>query len=469
MELTSSFLDLLSHFTPVFTVPTYQTFLVIVAGWVLSQRHRFITEVIFSGGHVGIGHWSRFHRFFSHAAWNLDAFSLALAKLVATIFAPGAQLLWAVDDTLCRKRGLTLYGAGMHYDPLISSRAKSLVSWGHDWVVLCLILVHPFWAPTKVFALPIAARLCINRQGLTKGKKGQGKAARTKKAKGRKIKDATKVMTKPDHRTRPELALELIQSVARRFPEDEFVVLGDSAYGGRSVLAHLPPKVHLISRVHPDGALYEPAPPKAPKTPGRPRKKGARRPGRTEWAADPKQPWTRLEFDQFGLHATLEVKSIQALYYKSGRDRLLTIVLVHDVEGRRPDQMFYCTKLDWTARQVLSAYACRWAIECTFEYCKQFLGLEDPANRLPRAVERTAPIAMFLYTIVVVWYHRTGHRSVQFPFRPWYKKKVEPSFADMLTTLRRLSYEEKTTGLLPDETPLKTWIAQLTEFLSRTG
>ena len=32
---------------------------------------------------------------------------------------------WAVDDTLCRKRGLTLYGAGMHYDPLISSRAKA--------------------------------------------------------------------------------------------------------------------------------------------------------------------------------------------------------------------------------------------------------------------------------------------------------------------------------------------------------
>jgi hypothetical protein len=25
--------------------------------------------------------------------------------------------------------------------------------------------------------------------------------------------------------------------------------------------------------------------------------------------------------------------------------------------------MFYCTKTDWTARQVLSAYSCRWAIE----------------------------------------------------------------------------------------------------------
>src|SRR3954447_2615759 len=201
MELTSSFLDLLPHFAPVFTAPTDQTFVVIVSGWVLSQRHRFITEVIFSGGQVGIGHRARSHRFFSHAAWDIDTFSMALAKMVVTILAPGAELLWAVDDTLCRKRGLTLYGAGMHYDPLTSSGSKALVSWGHDWVVLCLILVHPWWAPTKVFALPVAARLYINRQGLTKGKKGRGEAARTKKAAAKEAKAASN----PDHRKRPEL------------------------------------------------------------------------------------------------------------------------------------------------------------------------------------------------------------------------------------------------------------------------
>ena len=54
----------------------------------------------------------------------MDILALFLAKLVGTILAPGATLFWAVDDTLCRKRGLTLYGAGMHYDPLISSRAS---------------------------------------------------------------------------------------------------------------------------------------------------------------------------------------------------------------------------------------------------------------------------------------------------------------------------------------------------------
>ena len=103
-----------------------------------------------------------------------------------------------------------------------------------------------------------------------------------------------------------------------------------------------------------------------------------------QWADDPDRPWTKLEFDQFGLHTTLEVKTIQALYYKAGKDRLLTIVLTSDVEGKRPDQMFYCTKLDWTAREILSAYACRWAIECTFENFKQFLASVAPANRLPK-------------------------------------------------------------------------------------
>jgi hypothetical protein len=461
MELTDSFLTLLQNFDPVFTAPTYQTFAAIITGWILSQRHRYVTEVIFSSGHVGDGHWSRFHRFFSHAAWDIDTFSMVLAMLVVTILAPSATLLWAVDDTLCRKRGLTLYGAGMHYDPLISSRAKSLVSWGHDWVVLTLIVAFPVWAPTKVFALPIAVRLYRNRQGLIKGKKCPKRKKDQKTSPKRKH--------DPNHRTRPELALELIHLAARWFPNVELMLTGDSAYGGRSILAHLPSNVHLISHVHPKGALYEPASPKEGKSKGRTRKKGNRLPGMRQWADDQSQPWTEHKFDQFGLHATLAVKTIQALYYKAGGDRLLAIVLVRDVEGKRPDQMFYCTKVDWTTRQILSAYACRWAIECTFENCKQFLGLEDPANRLPKAVARTAPMALFIYTLVVVWFHKMGHQLLRFPFRPWYTKKEEPSFADMLTTLRRVSYEEKSPQPYAKQTRLKAWIIQLTELLSRTG
>jgi hypothetical protein len=451
MELTPTFVALLLEFRCVFTNPSFQLFVALLTGWTLSHRHRYVTELIQSSGCTRQGHHSRYHRFFSHASWCLDALCLVLAGLLVAVFVPAGILELAVDDTLCRKRGLTVYGTGMHHDPLISSRAKPLVSWGHDWVVLCLIVRRPFWAPTKVWCLPVLFRLYRNRQGLTKGRKGH------------------KPKPDPTHRSRPQLAVELIQLFARWFPHRQILVTGDSAYGGQSVLRHLPAHVDLISHVHPKGGLYAPPLPRGPHQQGPGRKKGPRLPGMAAWAADRSQHWEVLSFDQFGLHATLWVKTQQALYYTAGKDRLLTIVLVHDPEGHRPDQMFYCTRLDWDARQILGTYAGRWAIEVTFENSKQFLGLEDPANRLPKAVQRTAPMALVLYSLIVTWFHRVGHAWVRFPDRPWYRKKAEPSFADLLTTLRRVSWEETLSPVRLRSTPLKDVLAQLIDFVSRTG
>jgi hypothetical protein len=45
----------------------------------------------------------------------------------------------------------------------------------------------------------------------------------------------------------------------------------------------------------------------------------------------------------------------------------------------------------------------------------------------------------------------------------------EPSFADMLTTLRRVTYEEKTEETPSKRHPLKTLIDQLAELLSQAG
>ena len=219
MELTDSFLALLQSFDPVFTAPTYQTFVVIVTGWIISQRHRYVTEVIFSSGHVGDGHWSRFHRFFSYAAWDIDTFSMRLAKSGRHDPHPRASLplgLFCIY-TLCSQTRADLYALACITTRSSSSRAKSLVSWGHDWVVLTLIVAFPVWAPSKVFALPIAMRLYRNRQGLTKGKKNpKGKKGQQK---------PTKPKHDPNHRTRPELALELIIMVAQWFPNEEIQVI----------------------------------------------------------------------------------------------------------------------------------------------------------------------------------------------------------------------------------------------------
>lgn len=469
MQLTPSFALLLLPFRAVFTAPSFRLFGLILTGWALSCRHRFITECIFTAGQVGIGHWCCCHRFFSHYAWSLDELCRVLARLLVRCFCPGGPILLAGDDTLCRQRGLHLFGAGMHHDPLLSSKALKVFSWGHDWVVLALLIRLPRWAPSKVFALPIAFRLYTNRQGLTKGK--NKKAAARKRHAG---KDSARTKAKwkrptANHRTRPELLVELLQLVAGWFPDRQLVVCADTLYGGRSVLGRLPPNVDLISHVHPQGALYAAAPPPAEGQRGRRRKKGERLADLNGWAADAKSPWQELGFDQFGLHTTLQVKVQQALYYKAGKDRLLTVILTRDKEGQRPDHRFYCTRLDWDAREILSAYASRWALEVTFEGSKQVLGLEDPANRLPQAVKRTAPMALVLYSLVVLWFDAEGHKHVRFPKRPWYTKKREPSFQDMVTTLRRMSWEEKIREVASADDPDGIRTGELAELAARVG
>jgi DDE superfamily endonuclease len=457
MQLTASFRSLLLIFRDVFTAPTFATFVTIAAGWCLSPRHRYITEMIQAANAVHRGHHSRYHRFFSDAAWSINDLYDALARQAVQDFYPEGIIVLGVDDSLCRKRGLTIFGTGMHHDPLISSRKRAWVSWGHNWVILSLIIPNPPWSPTKVWALPVGMRLYRNRQGLTKGQKkekGKGKGAKRKGP------------TDPNHRTRPELAVELIQHFAKLFPTRQILVSGDSAYGGKSVLQHLPETVDLISRVAPKAALYQPASPRRPDQKGPSRKKGDRLPGMAEWAADA-TPWETLEFDQYGLHATLEVKTIRALYYKAGKDRLLTIVLVHDAKGGRPDQMFYSTRTDWNARAILTHYAWRWSVEVMHYNAKQMMGLEDPASRKAQAVQRTAPVGLALYGLTLIWFHAGGHRSLVYPDRPWYPGKEEPSYADMLAALRRESWR----GQFPDvdwerggeETPL----VRLIEFASR--
>jgi hypothetical protein len=460
MQLTPSFRSLLLRFRPVFTAPTFSTFLYIATGWCLSHRHRYVTELIQSAGAVHRGHHSRFHRFFSDAAWSIDDLYEVLARQAVASFYPEGAIESGVDDTLARKRGLTTFGTGMHHDPLISSRARPHASRGHDWVILSLIIPRPARSPTKVWALPVAIRLYKDRQGLTKGKRGP-----RAEAKGG---ERPKRPPDPNHRTRPELAVELIGRFARWFPGRKVLVSGDSAYGGKSVLRHLPKDVDLISRVAPNAALYRPAPPRRPDQKGASRKEGDRLPGMAGWAADATAR-EDLEFDQYGLHAELKAKTIRALYYKAGKDRLLSIVLARDTAGGRPGQMSYCTRTDWDARTILSHYANRWSVEVMHFNAKQMMGLEDPANRTPLAVQRTAPVGLVLYGLTLVWFHHDGHRSVSFPDRPWYPGKAEPSYADILTALRRESWRGQFAGVDWNQGGQETPLAPLVEFVSRAA
>jgi len=46
-----------------------------------------------------------------------------------------------------------------------------------------------------------------------------------------------------------------------------------------------------------------------------------------------------------------------------------------------------------------------------------------------------------------LWFARTGHRRYQLLECPWYVSKTDPSFADMLATLRRESVRQRIKSL----------------------
>jgi len=76
------------------------------------------------------------------------------------------------------------------------------------------------------------------------------------------------------------------------------------------------------------------------------------------------------------------------------------------------------TNVNMKAREILSLFSFRWSIEVTHFDCKQHLGLENAANRKEKAVLRTTPMAMFLHSLIVVWYASDGHKDFQIPNRP---------------------------------------------------
>ena len=122
-QLISSLAWLVQPLRDCFHPQVFQTFQILIAGWVVCIGPHTISGVWQATGLAGKRHHDTAYAVFRSAVWEWDDLGIVLATLILTHLVPGGVVWVAVDDTLCRKRGLTLYGAGMHYDPLISSRA----------------------------------------------------------------------------------------------------------------------------------------------------------------------------------------------------------------------------------------------------------------------------------------------------------------------------------------------------------
>ena len=409
MFLISSFVAWVEPLAACCTAPSFQSLLLLLPGWVLAPR-RTITAMLLAARAVGRKHHSAFHRLFSQASWSLDEVGLIIAGMILKLLAD--PVLLAVDDTLARKKGLKVYGAGMHHDPLLSTKKKAILNYGHSWVILGLILPLPC-CPARFFCLPILFRLYRSKQTV----------ARERGA----------------YKTKPQLAVELLKQLTGRFPQRHFHGVADSAYGGKSVLLKLPKNCHWTSRLHLDARLYDAPQPRKPGQLGRPRKRGTLR-------ASPRamlQGRGRREtLNLYGRHDRVRLADTTARWHNTPA-LPLRVVAVEPLTGGRDVQAFYSTHADLSALAVLTLYAKRWSIEQAIQESKGHLGFEEPQGWSKNAVLRTAPLAMLLYSLIVLWFRQEGHSLYQPLARPWYSSKRAPSFADMLATLRVVSAKEQ--------------------------
>jgi len=410
--LAPSLAPLVTLFADCFTRPSFDTFQHILGGWILCLGRHTVTGVVQASGAVGHKHHTSFHRFFRSAAWHLDSVALCLVRLVLKLAPAEQPVIVPVDDTLGRHTGKHIRAASMHHDPLLSTRTKAVFHWGHVWVVLAIVIRVPAWK--KSFALPVLVRLYRSKRLCAK--------------EGR-----------PFHK-KTELAAELISVLAAAAPERQFVVVADSAYGNASILKRLPANVHFTGRSRLDAAIY--ASPLQRRM-GRPRVKGRRLPSPGQRAASGKG-WRRITVEVYGKTTTVQVKEFEALWYIVAGGRRLRFVLVRGWPGHDKDDVLFTTDRTLDAKTIITEYCLRWSLEVTFHEAKGKLGFEDPQNRTERAVERTAPMALWAYSLTVVWY-LTGGKDLPGArplATPWYRKQA-PAFSDMLAALRRETWRNR--------------------------
>jgi hypothetical protein len=94
---------------------------------------------------------------------------------------------------------------------------------------------------------------------------------------------------------------------------------------------------------------------------------------------------------------------------------------------------------------ILELFSRRWPLEVCFRDVKQFLGFEDPQNRVAKATTRTAPLIFYIYDLVLLWHAHAGHRLADKSTlgRLWYTQKTSVSFEDILRTLRHATWQER--------------------------
>jgi hypothetical protein len=415
--------------SPAFTRPTFFTFLHIVTGWVLCRSKPTVTSLICTIGSSLLSHaarhWTVYEKFFYRAAWSLPEVSRLLLTRVAVPLVDRCgvsnEIDLNIDDTTCSRCGRHVAWAGYFKDASVSNTLKTVVHWSHNWVIGCVAMRDTRWTHW-VIGLPVLFALYRKRPGCDKAHPFQ---------------------------TRQQIAGQMIRDTRAALPGRTIRVAADGQYAAREVVqAADDPCSNLVSRMRSDAAIYA-LPPKHKKgARGRKRKKGKRLPAPRRLAARRSKGWRSVEVLAYGKTVKRKVLAIVCLWYHVSKNKPVKLLIVRDPSGQQKDDFLFCTDPGVPDEQIIERFAARWPIEESIHDGKQHGGFEQVQGWCRRTVERQAPFALIVQTLVKAWYLLYGADAVRAQPKGaelcgWMKEKDHPSYLDMLATLRSVLWTHR--------------------------
>jgi hypothetical protein len=359
---------------------------------------------------------SPWHNLVSRYQISLWALSFALIELIRkTFLVDGQPIVLAVDDTTCLHKGKHVFGKAKHRDATRSSHAITTLLWGHKWVTVSVIIRLPY--SKRDWALPIAAGLC--------------RSSEFAKANNQR------------HKTPAHIARLLIAKIARRFPQVSWIIVGDQGFGQHATAkAFSRPNLTLVSKFYPDAVLHGSPEAKKPGQMGRPRLKGKQMKKPMTVVAESK-PIKAVVSWYGGSTRDVELVSGIGYWYRIGKGLVqVQWVYVKDKTGTHRDEYLYTTDISLKPAQIVSLYTSRWAIEVTFQECKEHLKLEKTRVWCKQSVLTLVPLLFGYYSTIVLFYHQNS--STFSTMRTiWWPKKTSVTFSNMLMSIKFYIWQEQ--------------------------
>jgi hypothetical protein len=413
LNLPGWMITVLTEFAPViYGVSRWYKVEMLVRGVILATGKRTVSAVLRTMGLSGDRNYAKYHHVLSRAVWSgLEASAIMLQLLLAR-FDTGGPLVFGIDETIERRRGEKIRAKGIYRDPVRSSKSHFVKASGLRWVSLMWLTRVPF--AERIWALPVLTALAPSERYYA----GQGRTPK-------KITD---------------WARQLVCQLRRWLPNKALIIVGDSAYAALDFLhacQSLRQPVTVITRLRLDAALYESAPPYTGK--GRPRKKGARLPTPQQSIADPTTCWMRLPVIWYNHQLRdIELSTHQAVWYHAGQAPVpIRFILIRDCSGKFDPQALLSTDPTLDPLDILVFFKRCWQMEPTFRHVRTHLGVETQRQWSDKAIRRTTPVLLGLFSLVTVLAHDLLTRHpLTIRTAAWYPKPL-PIFSDALALVRR--------------------------------